>query len=114
MHDKFRAILTIRIRRIVHNAMRIIGNIIGLAIITFIISMLESVSNIVEINPYVVISVGSLLFMPKSKSMYKLMSNYKSRSAISVTSPIWTKIDNVFSTSETIKSMAIDIFVVLN
>ena len=114
MHDKFRAILTIRIRRIVHNAMRIIRNIIGLAIVAFVISMFESVSNIVEINPNVVIPIGSLLFMPKSKSMYKLMSHYKSRCAISTTSPIWTKIDNVFSTSETVKSMAIDIFVIFD
>ena len=114
MHDKFRAILTIRIRWIVHNAMRIIWNIICLAIIAFVISMFESISHIIEIDPYVVVPVRSLLFMPKSKSMYKLMSHYKSRCAISTTSPIWTKIDNMFSTRETIKGMAINIFVVFD
>ena len=114
MHHKFRAILTIRIRWIVHNAVRIIRNIICLAIIAFVISMFESVFDIVKINPYVVVPVGSLLFMPKSKSMNKLMSHYESRCAISAASPIWTKIDNVFSTGETIKSMAIHIFVVFD
>ena len=98
-----------------HDAFMIIWNIISLTMVTFLVSMFKSTVHVFPIKPNIVIPIGPLLLMPKSKPVKKLMSHHELRSTVFVSAPIWPKVNFVYAISlKAPKCMAVFAWIILN